>query len=390
MKILYVATVLSHICQFHLPHLKALKEQGHEVHVAAHDNLAVKNGLQLRYADRHIEIPFERTPFRIQNIRAYRMLKALIDSENYDLIVCNTPVGGILTRLAARRARKHGAKVVYIVHGFHFYKGAPIRNWILYYPLEKHMARLCDVVVTVNEEDYRFAKDRFPGRVEHICGIGVDSERFHPATEEEQRAMRLREGLADEDFTVLCTGELNENKNQKTLVSATALLKDKIPNLKVLLVGNGPKEAELKAQIRDLGLENTVRMLGYRTDLERIVPAVDAVASCSRREGLPLNIVEAMLCEKPVVTSDNRGHRELVENGVNGFIFLPEDSEGLAENLLQIGQKHDLARTMGLEGSQKARQYTVNEVKKQLRVIVFQLMQERGEKHEASNHIRHL
>ncbi len=267
MKILYVATVLSHICQFHLPYLQMLQEQGHEIHVAAHDNLAVKNGLQLKYTDRHIEIPFHRSPFDPRNLAAYRMLKALLKREHYDIIVCNTPVGGVLTRLAARKSRRDGTRVIYIAHGFHFYRGASKKNWLLFYPLEKALARLCNVVVTINEEDYQLAKARFPGKIAHIHGIGVREDRYHPATVEEQREMRRREGLSPEDFIVLCTGELNENKNQKTLISAAAILKDKIPKLRVLLAGNGPKEQDLRDQIAAEGLEDHVKLLGYRTDL---------------------------------------------------------------------------------------------------------------------------
>lgn len=358
MKILYVATVLSHICQFHLPYLRMLKEQGHEIHVAARDNLAVKNGLQLRYADRHIEIPFERSPFDRRNIRAYRLLKKLINQECYDLIVCNTPVGGVLTRLAAKKARKRGTKVVYIAHGFHFFKGAPVKNWLLYYPLEKHLSRLCDMVITINEEDYQLAKRCFPGRVEHIHGIGVDGNRYHPASREEQGVMRQKEGLSGEDFVVLCTGELNENKNQKTLIAAAAMLKERIPHLKVLLGGNGPKEQELKAQVRELGLEETVRFLGYRTDLERVVPAVDVVVSCSRREGLPLNIVEAMLCKKPVVASVNRGHRELVKDGINGFLLSPDDIAGYAKAIENLSKNPGMAEAYGIAGREIAEKYT--------------------------------
>ena len=366
MKILYVATVLSHICQFHLPHLRMLKEQGHEIHVAAHDNLAVKNGLQLRYADRHIEIPFERSPFDLRNIRAYRALKKLIDGGNYDLIVCNTPVGGVLTRLAAKKARKCGTRVVYIAHGFHFFRGASRKNWLLYYPLEKHLSRMCDTVITINEEDYQLAKSRFPGRVEHIHGIGVDGGRYHPAGREEQLAMRQREGLSEEDFVVLCTGELNGNKNQKTLITAAALLKEKIPNLVVLLAGNGPKEQELRQQISELGLEKTVRLLGYRTGLEHIVPAADLIASCSRREGLPLNIVEAMLCEKPIVASINRGHRELVKDGATGFLLAPEDAAGYAKAIESLRKDPDAAKAFGVAGRKIAESYTAAAVGKEL------------------------
>ncbi len=362
MKVLYVATVLSHICQFHLPYLQMFQERGYEVHVAAHDNLAEKNGLQLKYADRHIEIPFERSPFNKRNIRAYLELKALINKEHYDLIVCNTPVGGILTRLAAKKARKQGTKVYYIAHGFHFFKGAPTKNWLLYYPLEKHMSRLCDAVITINEEDYQLAKARFPGRVEHIHGIGVDGKRFHPATPEEQHTMRLKVGLSDEDFVILCTGELNENKNQKTLIYAASLLKDKIQNLKVLLAGNGPKEQELKAQIQELGLQEVVRLLGYRTDLETMVPAVDVVVSCSKREGLPLNIVEAMLCGKPVVASVNRGHRELVEDGKSGFLLNSDDVAGYAEKVQVLHDNLMTAESFGSRGVQKAKGYSTTAV----------------------------
>ena len=370
MKILYVATVLSHICQFHLPYLQMLQEQGHEIHVAAHDNLAVKNGLQLKYTDRHIEIPFHRSPFDPRNLTAYRKLKALLKQTHYDLIVCNTPVGGVLTRLAARKSRRAGTRAIYIAHGFHFYKGASKKNWLLFYPLEKALSRLCDVVVTINEEDYRLAKTHFPGKIARIHGIGVREDRYHPATEAEQAEMRSREGLTSEDYVVLCTGELNENKNQKTLVSAAALLKDKIPNLRVLLAGNGPKEQELRDQIAAEGLEDHVKLLGYRTDLEKLVPAVDVVASCSMREGLPLNIVEAMLCRKPVVASVNRGNAELVKDGETGFLAAPEDASAFAERILQLQRDGTLAKRMGDAGLEKAQAYTVHAVRAELADIL--------------------
>ena len=366
MKILYVATVLSHICQFHLPYLQMLQEQGHTVHVAAHDNLAVKNGLQLKYADRHIEIPFERSPYDPRNISAYRKLKALLDQEHYDVIVCNTPVGGILTRLAARKDRRQGTRVIYIAHGFHFYKGASKKNWLMFYPLEKEMARLCDVVVTINEEDYRLAKKHFPGKVERIHGVGVREDRYHPATAEEQAEMRRREGLSADDFVVICTGELNENKNQKTLIAAAALLRDQIPNLKVLLAGNGPKEQELREQIAAEHLENVVKLLGYRTDLEKLVPAVDVVVSCSKREGLPLNIVEAMLCKKPVVASVNRGNAELVTDGVTGFLVPAEIVMKYVNRIYSVYQDSDLAIRLGESGYYKAKKYTVKSVSSEL------------------------
>ena len=372
MKILYTATVLSHICQFHLPHMKMLREQDWEVHVAAHDNLAVKNGLKLRYCDRFIETPFSRSPKSPSNIKAYRQLKKLLNEERYDVILCNTPMGGIVTRLAAKKTRKLGTKVIYMAHGFHFFKGSSKKSWMVFYPIERHMAKYCDMLIAINEEDYALAKERFGMRtkVAHIHGVGVNEERYHPASPEEQLAMREAEGLAAENFVILCTGELNENKNQKTLIDAAAMLKKSVPELTVLLAGNGPKEQELKAQIEKLGLADTVRMLGYRTDLERVVPAVDVVVSCSRREGMPLNIIEAMLCKKPVVASHNRGHDELVEDGVTGCLIDPDNAEGFAEELKILASRSALREICGERGYLRAQPYSVGEVKKELLKLI--------------------
>ncbi len=371
MKILYTATVLSHICQFHLPHMKILQEQGWEVHVAAHDNLAVKNGLQLKYCDKFIEIPFARSPKSPSNIKAYRQMKKLLAREHYDVILCNTPMGGIVTRLAAKKTRRQGTRVIYMAHGFHFFKGSSKASWLIYYPIEKHMARYCDLLITINEEDYALAQEKLGDRTEiaHIHGIGVDEQRYHPATAEEQLAMRRAEGLTPDDFVILCVGELNENKNQKTLVSAAARVKDTVPHLKVLLAGNGPKEQELRDQIASLGLQDTVKLLGYRTDLERVTPAVDLVVSCSRREGMPLNIIEAMLCKKPVVASHNRGHDELVTDGETGYLLAPGDIAGFADAIDTMAMKAELKTLLGNAGYQKARYYKVSSVSAELKEI---------------------
>ena len=371
MKILYTATVLSHICQFHLPYLKELQDRGNTVHVAAHDNLAEKNGLSLKYTDKFIEIPFQRSPFDRRNFGAYKRLKHLIVSESYDLIVCNTPVGGILTRLAARKARKKGCRVIYMAHGFHFYQGASKKSWLLFYPIEKAMARLCDVLITITEEDYLLAKKKFHTNVAHIHGVGVSTERYHPVDEAARCEMRQAEGLSDADFVLLCTGELNRNKDQATLIRAAAEVKEELPNLKVLLAGNGPLEADLKELVSSLKLENTVKFLGYRTDLENVVPTVDVVVSCSRREGMPLNIIEAMLCGKPVVAAANRGSRELIQDGKNGYLFTGGDATALGWCILTLGHSQEPCLAMGRNGMEKAGNYTVESVKKELLPILI-------------------
>lgn len=321
MKILYTASVLSHVCQFHLFMMKMLKEDGHEIHVAARDNLSEKNGLQLKNCDSFFDISFQRSPFKKQNHKAYKQLKRIINENNYDLIICNTPMCSVLTRLAARKARKNKTKVIYMSHGFHFYKGAPLKYWLIY-PIEKFFANhYTDALITINKEDYDRSKKHFKCKVVHMHGVGVDSNRFHHVGEEEQMSMRKSLGLKKDDFVILCTGELNKNKNQKVLIEAVNMCKEEIPNIKLLIAGNGLEETRLKRMINDFGLNHNVFLLGYRTDLEKIVPCIDLVATASLREGMPLNVIEGMLCGKPVLASNNRGHRELIKNGVNGFLF---------------------------------------------------------------------
>lgn len=371
MKVLYVATVASHICQFHLPYLEMLQKQGAEIHVAAKDNLAEKNGLQLKFTDQHFDIPFSRSPIDKSNISAYKQLKKIILEGNYDLIVCNTPMGSILTRIAARKSRKNGTRVIYIAHGFHFYKGAPKKYWLTFYPIEKFFARFCDTLITINEEDYNCAKKHFKTDVRHIHGIGVSPERFQPVDEATKQQLRKNLNLSADEFVILCTGELNANKNQAQLISAAALLKDKLPNIKILLAGNGPNEANLLKQIEELNLQNTVKLLGYRTDLEKIVPTTDLIVSCSKREGLPLNIVEAMLCGKPIVATHNRGHNELITDGVNGYLVGYNSADDMAKRISEIYTNSKKSKDFAANSEKIAQNYTVNYVKEELSKLLL-------------------
>ena len=365
MKVLLIATVQSHICQFHRPLAAMLHKHGCEIHVAARNNLAEKNGLKLDFVEQIFDVPFQRSPFSPKNLRAYQQLKKIIDEGGYDVIHCNTPVGGVLGRLAARKARKHGTKVFYTAHGFHFYKDAPKKNWLIWYPVEKFMCRYTDKLITINEEDFRLAQSKFPVGSCHIHGVGVSTERYHLHSAEKENILRSKEHLRIEDFVVLCTGELNANKDQQTLIHAAALCRDRIPELKVLLAGNGPLEADLREQIANNHAEGFIRLLGYRTDLEHVVPVADVIVSCSHREGLGLNLIEGMLCGKPVIAAENRGHRELVEDGVTGYLFPIGDDRALSERISALYNGGNL-RALGQAGYEKAQLYTDVNVRKEL------------------------
>lgn len=358
MKILLVATVQSHICQFHRPLVKMLHEHGCEVHVAARNNLAEKNGLKLDFVDRIFDVPFERSPFNKKNLSAYRQLKKIIDDGNYDVVHTNTPVGGTVGRLAARKARKNGCQVFYTAHGFHFFQGGPKKSWLIYYPIEKFMCRYTDELITINEEDYQLAKKKFHVSVSQIHGIGANTEKYFPVSDDECAALRKELGFAQEQKVIICTGELNANKNQITAIHAMKQIVASEPNAVLLLAGNGPTHDDLENAIMELRLAKHVILLGYRTDLERYVKISDLVISCSKREGLGLNLVEGMLCKKPVVAAINRGHRELVQDGKNGYLVQALDTNMLAEKILSLLSNAQTRNAFGQKGCEISQQYT--------------------------------
>ena len=368
-KVLLVATVRSHICQFHKPLVSLLHEYGYEVHVAAHDNLAVKNGLKLDFVEKVYELPFERSPFSPSNLKAKKELKKIIDEGDYEVVHCNTPVGGIMTRLAAKSARKKGTKVFYTAHGFHFYKGASKKNWIIYYPIEKHFAKLTDKLITITKEDYKLAQEKFKTNVVYMHGVGANNEKYQPVSLEEKSKLRAEQGFSNDEIIFLCTGELNANKNQSTVIDAFEIVNRKYPNTRLLLAGNGPTDEMLKEKVKEKNLEDKINMLGYRTDLEIFTELCDIVVSASFREGMPLNIMEGMICSKPLVASNNRGHRELIVNGETGYIVDAKDANAFAEKMEEFILDEDKRIAFGKRGAEVIRPWCMDSIKEELKEI---------------------
>ncbi|MFE7060557.1 glycosyltransferase family 4 protein [Sutcliffiella sp. NPDC057660] len=347
-KILFCATVDYHFKAFHLPTMRWFKEQGWEVHVAASGNIS------LPFTDQKYNIPIQRSPFKVGNIKAYKELKTIISENQYSIIHCHTPLGGVLARLASRNARKAGAKVIYTAHGFHFCKGAPLLNWIIYYPIEKLLARLTDCLITINTEDYSLAVDHQfkAARIDLVNGVGVDTTRFQPFTEKQKKERRLKLGFKQDDFLLFYAGEFNKNKNQKLLIKAMANLKDELPKARLLLAGEGTLLAECEKLAERLGVSSQVEFLGFRKDIDQILPACDVAIGSSFREGLPVNIMEAMACGLPVVASDNRGHRELVKDGWNGFLIKDMDVESFQHSVKKIYLNRKIGNSLGANGRQ--------------------------------------
>ncbi len=345
-KILYCATVDYHFKAFHLPYMKWFKEQGWEVDVAA------SGDMNLPYTDNKYTISIERSPFHRSNLTAYKQLKTIIDQNNYAIIHCHTPLGGVLARLAARQARKQGTKVIYTAHGFHFCSGSSLINWLIYYPVEKYLSRHTDTLITINQEDYQLANSHkfMAGSIEQIHGVGVDAERFKPVGEKQKMELKKSFGYQADDFLLFYAAEFNKNKNQQFLLHVMKLLKDDDSNVKLLLAGEGAL-LESSRQLADmLGISHMIDFLGFRKDLQEIMPICDLAVASSLREGLPVNVMEAMACGLPVVAVDNRGHRELVRNAETGWVLPIGDLLGFSEKVKDLVNRPDVKKEMGQNG----------------------------------------
>lgn len=321
-KVLFVATV-GNFFNFEKSDMDILEDFGYEVHCAAN---FYDGDSGLNETDNRIlhQIDFNRSPYSKQTIVAYRQLKALLSTEHFDIIHCHTPVGGILTRLAARQYRNYGTKVVYTAHGFHFYKGCPFKNWIFYYSIEKLCSRWTDLLITINTDDYKIAKDKLLAKkVTYIPGVGIDLEKFSYSNE--VRIKKRTELGLNNEIMFLSVGELSERKNHRAVINVLKQLKD--DNFKYFIVGEGSLDKELKNLINSVGLENKVFLLGFRRDVAELCNAADIYLFPSFQEGLPVALMEAIACKCPVIVSDIRGNRDLVKNSEFRFPVLSESEK---------------------------------------------------------------
>lgn len=330
-KVLFVASVDRHINAFHIPYLKYFKDNGYDVHVAA-------NGEEeIQYCHKRYLVHFERNPFNKNNILAYKELKKIISEEKFEIIHTHTPMASVLTRLAARKVRKNGTKLIYTAHGFHFYKGAPVINWIIYYPIEKFLSKYTDCLITINKEDYYLSKDKFKCKVEYIPGVGVDSSKFNiDISEKEKNDLRDEIGISNKDFVMIIVGELNRNKNQIFAINAMKVLVKEYSNIKLLLVGAGHLQDQYQEIIINSNLQDNIKILGYRKDVPKLLKISNVLLSLSHREGLPVNVIEALVSGIPAIVTECRGNVDLVTNEKNGCIVGNNNIEELKEAILNI------------------------------------------------------
>lgn len=372
-KVLFVTNIANKIGSFTAASLQAAKAVGIEFHMVARWKVDAETMQQLQKEHgvflHHIDL--ERSPYSLRNRKAYKQLVKLIKDEQIDYIHCNTPTGGILGRLAGKKCKVK--KVLYQVHGFHFYKGAPKKNWLIYYPVEKWLARYTDALITINQEDYALAKAKMKlkksGPVYYVPGVGIDVRKIENVqTTKVKKRQEL--GIPSDATLLLSVGELNKNKNHETVIRAIAGL-----NVYYVIAGKGPLEPRLKALIDELNLTDRVKLLGFRRDIYELCKAADIFVFPSFREGLSISIMEAMASGLPCVVSRIRGNTDLIEEGQGGFLCAPKDSAAFAAAISRLASDADLREKMSRHNLERIKDFDTSVVIEQMTKIYQEIFE---------------
>ena len=369
-KVLILASVASMIDQFNMSNINILSSLGYEVHVACNfekgstctDEKIKQLKVKLRELDvKYFQIDFTRSVFNIfQDIKSYKQVKNLMKENNYKFIHCHSPIGGVVGRLSCRATN---TKCIYTAHGFHFYKGAPLKNWAIYYPIEKWLSKYTDVLITINKEDYKRAKSKFKmKKLEYIPGVGVDVAKIQSIiVDKEKKKKEL--GIDSNRKILISVGELSERKNHKIVIEAIAGLE----NITYIICGKGP----LKKQLLDLAKNKDVdlRLLGFREDRLELIKISDVFVFPSLQEGLPVALMEAIACETLCIASDIRGNNDLIKNNENGYLCEFNNCKQYTDKIIKLLEDVKLTNEFINNNKKIINKYDVNKIEKKMLVI---------------------
>ena len=372
-KVLFVATVVRlHINMFHKPYIKWFHDQGWQVDVAANNDYENKSECVIPFCDHFHCMPFERSPLKTGNWKAYKQLKKLLNEEHYDIIHCHTPMGSVVARLAAGSARNTGTKVIYTAHGFHFFKGSPALNWLVYYPIEKILSHRTDLLLTMNREDYAVAQKFHAKKAVQVNGVGMDMGCFMEATPEVKWTVRKELGLKDTDTFAISVAQLIARKNHSVLIQAVAKLSN--PDFHLFIVGDGIQEQELKTLAASLHVAQQIHFLGFRRDVFRLCSAADIFLFASLQEGLPVAVMEAMACGLPIIASKIRGNVDLIDPERGGWLVAPSDVDGFAAAINDAMLHREVWPEMKAYNLAKVQRYSIDAVVEQMSGIYKTVM----------------
>lgn len=344
-----VSTISTTLSTFLLPHVRGMQREGWIVDGVANgisNNQDCVNTFNSVY-----EIEWSRSPFDVVHmIKAMDSIRRIVENGGYDIVHVHTPIASAVTRFALRHmVEAKQIKIIYTAHGFHFYKGAPLLNWLVYYPIEKYLSRYTDVLITINKEDYAIAQNKMHAkRTEYVPGVGIDIEKIK-SVKVDRNKKRAELGIPQDAFVLISVGELNKNKNHEVIIKAIGAMKE-VQNVHYIIAGQGPLDKYLLSLAERYGLENRVHLLGFRNDVIELLKSSDCFALPSLREGLSVALMEAIACNLPVICSNIRGNSDLTIHGRNGYLFDPHNIVSFLACLKEAMQKNNTASNENEDG----------------------------------------
>ena len=365
-KILFISNIAAKkVGSFSIASICASKNVGFEYHLAA--NFRASSVAQMKEDEENYniklhQIDFERNPLSINNYKAYKQMLSLIKNENFDIVHCNTPIGGLIGRVVAKKVGVN--KVIYQAHGFHFYKGAPLFNRTIIKWAEMIMAHWTDEIITINHEDYEAAlnfKLKNNGKVYYVPGVGINTQEYFDI-QVDKRKIREQLGLMEDDVICISMGDLIDRKNYKTAIQAIALANDK--KIHYLICGQGPELENLTQLVKDLQLEQQVHFLGFRTDIKELLKISDIFLFTTKQEGLPRSMMEAMASGLPCIASKIRGNVDLLENNVGGYLISYNDVIECADKIKYLSKNKDVRNSFSLANIKRIQKFDHKEVEK--------------------------
>ena len=378
-KALMLASVASMIDQFNMDNIKLLQNMGYEVDVVTNFEYGSTtsqervNEVRAKLENDGVHTIHMPIPRKISDVKgminSYKEVKKLCDENKYTLMHCHSPIGSVVARLAAKGSRKrYGTKVIYTAHGFHFFKGAPMINWLTFFPVEWICSFITDILVTINKEDFERSKRLLHAKtVEYVPGIGIDTRAIKNI--KVNREEKLKEFGIKDEIVFLSVGELNNNKNQEVIIKALSKVNF---NFKYLLCGKGDKQPYLEQLADDLGIGDNVIFTGYRNDIKELLHCADVFCFPSFREGLSVALMEAMAAGLPCVVSKIRGNVDLIYDGVNGFLCNPASEDDFYNAIVRLCGEAELQKKMHDSTLEFVKGFDKTEVMEKIRKIYLQ------------------
>lgn len=336
MKALITATTPYMIRQFLMDDIDLLLNMGCEVHVATNYitfNVMSKGALQeLIYTLKEKGVKLQQVCFtnQISNVHdiflSIKETCSLMNKERYDLIHTHTPIASVCARIAFHKSNIYQtAKLIYTAHGFHFFKGNGVIKNIIFRTVEQYIAHYTDRLITINQEDYAAAKKfhfRDGGKAEYIPGVGIDLHKIKEVSGD--HSLFCDElGVPANAKILVSVGELNDNKNHITILKCLPNLPE---NVHYVICGQGELHDEYLRLAEELGVRDRLHLLGFRTDIIRILKSSDAFVFPSKREGLSVSLMEAIASGIPCIASNIRGNTDLIEE-YGGILVLSNSTE---------------------------------------------------------------